>query len=438
MSVRLTDFIDPNRPLAKAALEMDWTTIVALFPDAGLDGMDAPKIWILASLIILGEVTGLSEGEVLSRWPENPYWQSFSGFAQFQWKTPVNQADCLAFRRYVDVARAAKLSEIAQSILNSKTLETNIPSLPTSSSASVGEALALRQVHFLAPQPAQPYKAPPRSSFQTNIKQLYARSAATAPKAEEPPAQDPSTSPAPSATDASKQDSAKKEGPTTTSTTTSTTPAPSPAKPEAESTPSKESPHATPSADAPAQGAPQDATEKKDAPEIPETPVVQQFAQTYGPLIQKTARKAALLGGDGFMGNAPAAIRQSSPTGAPEFDTTAPFMKRAAPGEPVKMEVVVTGSEPLQYQWETFDDVKGTAVPIDGCTEPHLTIALEPSDSMLAFQCRVSNAAYPQGAVSRTFFVKKNTSPQTSAGSSGDKLAPKSPTPAAPQAKTRR
>jgi hypothetical protein len=182
MKARLIDFMDPNRPLAKAAMDLDWTTVVALFPEADRDGYDAARTWILASILILGEISGLSEGEVLSRWPENPYWQAFSGFAQFQWKSPVTQADCLVFRRYVDAPRAARLSAIAQSILQAKPVEPNsLEAVVPSSSTSVDDALALRQIHFLQPQPPQPYKAPPRPGFQTGIKQAYARAAAPTP-----------------------------------------------------------------------------------------------------------------------------------------------------------------------------------------------------------------------------------------------------------------
>jgi hypothetical protein len=108
-------------------------------------------------------------------------------------------------------------------------------------------------------------------------------------------------------------------------------------------------------------------------------------------------------------------------------------MRRVAPEEPVKMEVVVKGEEPLHYQWETFENSNGAATPIEGCNEPFLTVALEASDTMLAFQCRVSNAAWPQGLVSRTFFLKKaaRSTPTT-------ENAPQQANRAAPQPSSRR
>jgi hypothetical protein len=108
-------------------------------------------------------------------------------------------------------------------------------------------------------------------------------------------------------------------------------------------------------------------------------------------------------------------------------------MRRVLPEEPVTMEVVVTGDGPLRYQWETFDDAKGTATPIEGCNEPTLTVALEASDTVLAFQCRVSNAAYPQGVVSRTFFVKKAAKPAVAA----EKIPPQPARTPAPAQKKR-
>jgi hypothetical protein len=451
MKARLIDFMDPNRPLAKAAMDLDWTTVVALFPEADRDGYDAARTWILASILILGEISGLSEGEVLSRWPENPYWQAFSGFAQFQWKSPVTQADCLAFRCYVDPPRAARLSAIAQSILQAKPVEPNsLEAVVPSSSPSVDDALALRQIHFLQPQPPQPYKAPPRPGFQTGIKQAYARAAAPTP---------------PPAVSGHPAETADPNAPLPPPA--STTPSDATKSPSAQAT-SDSAPPVSPQSEAP-------------APEIPEKPLVPLFAQTYTTLVKKAAPlgiRAQFPVMDGIASPeqslpagapapppapvsvaappthsipaaaatfssqttppspartaypqsvpeaAPAPVRQTTPAGTPQFDTTAPFMRRAAPDEPVKMEVVVTGASPLRYQWETFDDINGTATPIDGCNEPSLTVALEASDTMLAFQCRVSNGPCPQGIVSRTFFLKKVASSAIVPNSFGEHRAP--------------
>ena len=89
------------------------------------------------------------------------------------------------------------------------------------------------------------------------------------------------------------------------------------------------------------------------------------------------------------------------------------------------MEVNAAGEGPMEYQWEQWDDARGVAIPIEGCTGPSLTVALEPEDSMLAFQCRVFNAAAPEGAVSRTFFLKKINTPAKPANPAADKFDPK-------------
>jgi hypothetical protein len=112
-------------------------------------------------------------------------------------------------------------------------------------------------------------------------------------------------------------------------------------------------------------------------------------------------------------------------------------MRRAAPEEPVTMEVVATGEAPLHYQWETFDDIKGTATPIEGCNAPSLTVALEASDTMLAFQCRVSNGPCPQGTVSRTFFLKKTAPAPARANSFGENIIQQPSKPATPAPRQR-
>jgi hypothetical protein len=43
---------------------------------------------------------------------------------------------------------------------------------------------------------------------------------------------------------------------------------------------------------------------------------------------------------------------------------------------------------------------------------------------MLAFQCRVFNAAAPEGVISRTFFIKKITASQRTPNTFGEKVDP--------------
>lgn len=417
MKVRLFDLLDLTRPLAKAARDFDWTEVVALFPDAHREGMSAAKIWILASIVVLSEITGLSEGEVLLRWPENPYWQAFSGFEHFQWQTPVTPADCLAFKRFVNPQRIGRLTRIASSIRDSKPVDTEVASpIPTEQGTSGDETLALRQVHFLQPLPAAPYKAPPRPDFQSSIKHTYAKSAA-APK---PAAEPAPTEPTPSGAAPSSQ---------------------TPAPPNASSTPSGEGKDAQ-SKSAPATTDPKTiennsakATqtgseanpEPASAESAQEKPKEPMFAQTYAQMFRRkgvVVDEAPKTPAQAFG----APVPQEKPAmaqGSPEFDTTSPLVLRVPPGEPTRMEVAVSGEAPLRYQWEQWDDVKGVSLPIDGCTETSLTVALEPEDSMLAFQCRVFNRAAPEGIVSRTFFIKKGTSSQKTTNSFGEKFDPR-------------
>ena len=79
----------------------------------------------------------------------------------------------------------------------------------------------------------------------------------------------------------------------------------------------------------------------------------------------------------------------------------------------------------MKYRWEQLDEGRGVAIPLEGCTEPSLTVALEPEDTMLAFQCRVSNAAAPDGILSRTFFIKKINAARKTTNTFGEKFDPK-------------
>ena len=409
MKVRLFDILDLNRPLAKAARDFDWTEVVGLFPEAHQEGMSAAKIWILASLVVLGELTGLSEGEVLARWPENPYWQAFSGLEQFQWQIPVSQADCIAFRRFVNPKRAARLSLITNSLRNAKPIEGDVTApVPQDPGTSGDETLALRQIHFSQPLPAAPYKAPPRPDFQSSIKHTYAKSAAAPQPAQ--PAEDPtepSSSPgsAPhSGAPASPKETAKKPADPKGGEAAATAP------PSAQNTPTK-----TDSL------APQESLAQQTQEPL--------SVQTYAQMFKRKGFVPAEISKSKSKSNAfGAPVSETKPvqeSGSPQFDTTAPLVLRVPPGEPIRMEVSVSGDLPLRYQWEQWDDIKGVSTPIEGCIESSLTVALEPEDGMLAFQCRVFNRAAPQGLISRTFFIKKGSASQKVANSFGEKFDPK-------------
>jgi hypothetical protein len=424
MKVRLFDMIDLARPLAKAARDFDWTEVVGLFPDASQEGMAANKIWILASIVVLGEVAGLSEGEVLMRWPENPYWQAFSGFEQFQWQIPVTHADCVAFRRFITPKRAARLTQIAESIRDSKPLKTEVTSpLPRDPGSSVDEALALRQVHFINPLPAAPYKAPPRPDLHSSIRHTYAKSAA-APKPE--PEKDspeskaePASPAAPSKAPASGSD--KKGDPKSV-----------PGSSKTKDIKAREikisEPPASAQTSSPAALPGQNTSPSGDRPEIPETALFPQSAHSYAQMFRKKGIVPDPLPKSSSTPVFGAPITETKPMlgpGAPQFDTTAPLVLRVPVGEPTRMEVSVSGEAPLRYQWEQWDDVKGISTPIEGCTESSLTVALEPEDGMLAFQCRVFNKVAPEGMISRTFFIRKGSSSQKSTNSFGEKFDPK-------------
>ncbi len=395
MSPKLLDFLDPSRPLAKAARDFDWSEVVELFPEATQEGLNAGKIWVLASLIILGEVTGLSESEVLSRWPENPYWQSFAGMDKFQWTAPATQAECLNFKRHLTAERAAKLTKIAKSIRDAKTEPSFQIARPLEIENYEDNVLAIRKLHFNQPQPAQPYKAPPRPDFHSSIKQTYARAAALKKKETEPQDASGDKSIEAASANGSNPDTGV---PINAASTESQQLAPTVTDSSARTSPTI------------------------SEASVPPVPI---FATTYAlprRMTMTVPQKEVAQPSESEV-RGPKIL----PQGAPQFDSTTPMVLRGAVGEPIKMELVVSGEEPLYYQWETWDEAKGISVPIDGCNAPFLAIALEPEDSVLAFQCRVNNAACPEGVVSRTFFLKKVVGAQRSQNSFGEKFVPPAP-----------
>ncbi|MBF0358619.1 MAG: transposase, partial [Magnetococcales bacterium] len=74
--VRLEMICDPNHELSQLAARVDWSGLEDQFEPLYADkGAPGATIRMMSGLTMLQSLYGLSEDQVVDRWPENPYWQ---------------------------------------------------------------------------------------------------------------------------------------------------------------------------------------------------------------------------------------------------------------------------------------------------------------------------------------------------------------------------
>jgi transposase, IS5 family len=100
---RLSQQIDLRHPLVRLAGVIDWAVFEARFgplyhPQLGRPGV---PIRLMVGLCYLQHTFQLSDQEVVERWVENPYWQSFCGFDYLQLKLPIDPSSLVRWRRRI-------------------------------------------------------------------------------------------------------------------------------------------------------------------------------------------------------------------------------------------------------------------------------------------------------------------------------------------------
>lgn len=100
--VRLDVVCDRSNPLVKLAERIDWDALdeqfASLYADAG---RPATATRMLIGLTLLQSLYGLSEDDVVNRWPENPYWQYLCGETFFQHQRPIVRSGLSKWRKRI-------------------------------------------------------------------------------------------------------------------------------------------------------------------------------------------------------------------------------------------------------------------------------------------------------------------------------------------------
>jgi len=89
--VLLEDLVCHEHPLVALAQEVDWSRFDELLADlfSPNRGRYSCPTRLMVGLLMLKELSGLSDRVLLTYWTENPYWQYFTGGAYFEHQAPT-------------------------------------------------------------------------------------------------------------------------------------------------------------------------------------------------------------------------------------------------------------------------------------------------------------------------------------------------------------
>ena len=146
--------LDSNDPLIALADTIGWELFDESFEKYySEDGRPAKPIRLMVGLLILKQLKDLSDEEIAIQWKQNPYYQYFCGFNEFQVALPCHPTDLVKFRQRIgsegvekifamSVALHGKEAEEKQVIIDTTVQEKNV-TYPTDGK------LAIKMIHQL-------------------------------------------------------------------------------------------------------------------------------------------------------------------------------------------------------------------------------------------------------------------------------------------------
>ncbi len=115
--------LDSNDPLIALADTINWE----LFEDSfekyySAEGRPAKPIRLMVGLLLLKQLKNLSDEEIIEQWKQNPYYQYFCGFHEFQVALPCHPTDLVYFRKRIGTQGAEEIFGMSVK-LHGKTVE---------------------------------------------------------------------------------------------------------------------------------------------------------------------------------------------------------------------------------------------------------------------------------------------------------------------------
>lgn len=150
----LRDMLDSHDPLIALAETIPWDYFEDEFEQYYFDeGRPAKPIRLMVGLLLLKQLKDISDEELVLQWKQNPYFQHFCGFGEFQVAYPCHPTDLVYFRKRIgkegvekifamSVGLHGKASEEKQVIIDTTVQEKNV-TYPTDGK------LAIKMIHHL-------------------------------------------------------------------------------------------------------------------------------------------------------------------------------------------------------------------------------------------------------------------------------------------------
>jgi len=110
----LKQIINPRDALAVLADCMPWQEFEEAFSRYySRTGAPAKPIRLMVSLLVLKQLYNLGDETVVQAWVHNPYFQYFSGEAEFQWEFPCDPTDLVHFRKRIGEKGVERIFQVS-------------------------------------------------------------------------------------------------------------------------------------------------------------------------------------------------------------------------------------------------------------------------------------------------------------------------------------
>jgi len=114
---QLRDMLDSNDPLIALADTISWDTFDKFFEKYyHEDGRPPKPIRLMVGLLILKQLKDLSDEEMVIQWKQNPYFQYFCGFNEFQVALPCHPTDLVYFKKRIGTEGVEKIFSMSVSL----------------------------------------------------------------------------------------------------------------------------------------------------------------------------------------------------------------------------------------------------------------------------------------------------------------------------------
>ena len=111
---QLRDMLDSNDSLVALAERIEWDELESSFEKYYSDeGRPAKPIRLMIGLLLLKQLKDISDEELILQWKQNPYYQYFCGFGEFQIAYPCHPTDLVYFRKRIGKEGVEKIFEIS-------------------------------------------------------------------------------------------------------------------------------------------------------------------------------------------------------------------------------------------------------------------------------------------------------------------------------------